>query len=211
MVKTPQKSSQKPKMDRARAFVQLFQKKAMRSVSRWLKRLGVPRRDRKDVIQDVFLAAHRSFPTYNPLLSRPERWLNRITVHVAAHYSDRMRRRREHLLPGNFERRVDETPAPDELLKNEQSRLMALELLQRLDVNLREVLIAHDLDEIPMTQIARQHKIPVSTAYKWRARAILASQEILAQRKRDQQGKDIQMQTSESRSPRKGRNLSTTA
>ncbi|MGN6107688.1 MAG: RNA polymerase sigma factor [Kofleriaceae bacterium] len=141
---------------------------------RWLERLDVPICDRRDVAQDVFLAAHQSFPTYDPARSRPERWLNKITVHIAAHYRDRAQHRREELVPGESFDVIDETPGADERMASEQDRLQVLGGLQQLDVVLRSVLIAHDIDGIPMATIAEQHGIPLSTAYKWRARALRA-------------------------------------
>jgi len=110
-------------VDRKRAFQLLFRRKTFAAVWRWLERLGVPVRDRRDVSQEVFLAAHQSFHTYNPLRARPERWLNKITVHVAAHYRDRALHRREELTPGDLlDDTVDETPGACEELEGHQAR-----------------------------------------------------------------------------------------
>lgn len=176
-------------LDKERAFKLLFRKKTIASVWHWLERLGVPLRDRRDVAQEVFLAAHQSFHTYDPMRSRPERWLNKITVHIAAHYRDRAQHRREELTPKNFFDVVDEAPAPDEQMRSEQERLQVLDLLQSLDPELRSVLIAHDIDGIPMADIAAQHGIPLSTAYKWRARAIQAFQAALEQRRQEEEAR----------------------
>jgi len=116
--------------------------------------------------------AHCSFHRYNPLLARPERWLNKITVHAAAHDCARAYLRREELIPDDFVDIPSDAPAPDECLIREQSRLTALELLYQIDPGVRGVLIAHDIDGIAMTEIAAQIGVPLSTAYKWRARAI---------------------------------------
>ena len=159
-------------MNRERAFQLLFRRKTLAAVWHWLERLGVPVRDRRDVSQEVFLAAYASFPTYNPLRARPERWLNMITVHIAAHYRDRALHRREDLTPGDLlDDTVDETPGAYEELEAHQARLLVLELLHEIDIDTRAVLIAHDIDEIPMAEIAEQRGIPLSTAYKWRTRA----------------------------------------
>lgn len=172
-------------MDRERAFQLLFRRKMFVAVWHWLERLGVPVRDRRDVTQDVFLAAHQSFHTYNPLRARPERWLNKITVHIAAHYRDRALHRREELTPEEDLDVVDESPGPDEQLKMEEGRLLVLELLQQLDVDLRAVLIAHDIDEIPMKEIAELHRLPLSTLYRRRAEARRALRTVLLRRIRD--------------------------
>ncbi|WP_437680514.1 RNA polymerase sigma factor [Sorangium sp. So ce131] len=159
-------------LDRQRAFVRLFRGKTYDSVWNWLRRLGVPRRDRRDILQDVFLAGYESFPTYDPLRARPERWLNRITVHVAAHYRDRAHHRREELSAGRPPRVADERPSAEDQIDAEQTRSLVLSRLTSLDADVRRILIEHDIDGVPMATVAEQHGIPLSTAYKWRARAI---------------------------------------
>ncbi|WP_437625866.1 RNA polymerase sigma factor [Sorangium sp. So ce1151] len=166
-------------MDRQRAFVRLFRGKTYDSVWNWLKRLGVPRRDRRDILQDVFLAGYQSFPTYDPLRARPERWLNRITVHVAAHYRDRAHHRREELSSGDAPRVVDERPNAEEQMDAEQTRSLILTRLSSLDAAERRILIEHDIDGVPMATVAEQHGIPLSTAYKWRTRAISSLRALL--------------------------------
>ena len=187
MRRARRKLGQTGPLDKERAFQLLFRKKTFASVWHWLDRLGVPLRDRRDVAQEVFLAAHQSFHTYDPMRSRPERWLNKITVHIAAHYRDRAQHRREELTPEEFFDVIDENPGPDEQMGSEQDRLQVLDLLQSLDGDLRSVLIAHDIDGVPMVEIAEQHKIPLSTAYKWRARAMQAFHAALEQRRREEE------------------------
>jgi RNA polymerase sigma factor (sigma-70 family) len=174
-------------MDKERAFKLLFRSKTFASVWHWLDRLGVPLRDRRDVAQEVFLAAHQSFHTYDPMRSRPERWLNKITVHIAAHYRDRAQHRREELTAEDFIDLVDERPAPDVLMDVEQDRRKVMDLLDKIDVELRSVLLAHDIDDIPMAEIAVQHGIPLSTTYKWRVRALNALQAALEERCREEE------------------------
>jgi RNA polymerase sigma-70 factor, ECF subfamily len=159
-------------LDKQRAHDLLFRQKTFASVWHWLECLGITVRDRPDARQDVFLEAHKSFHTYNPLRGRPECWLNKITVHIANHYRERAMHRREELTPDDPINAVDPTPGPDEQLKREQARFLVLDRLQAVDAKLREVLVAHDLDGIPMVEIAEKLGIPVATAYKWRTRAM---------------------------------------
>ncbi|WP_437638984.1 sigma-70 family RNA polymerase sigma factor [Sorangium sp. So ce854] len=161
-------------LDRQRAFARLFRGKTYDAVWSWLKRLGVPRRDRRDILQDVFLAGYQSFPTYDPLRARPERWLNRITVHVAAHYRDRAHHRREELSSGGPPRVADERPNAEEQMDAEQTRSLILSRLGSLQAEEQRILIEHDIEGVPMATVAEQHGIPLSTAYKWRTRAIAA-------------------------------------
>jgi RNA polymerase sigma factor (sigma-70 family) len=170
-------------VDKERAFSLLFRRQKLRCVARWLNRLGVPARDRLDVRQDVFLAAHRSFHAYDPEIARPDRWLNRITVHVASHYRDRAKHRLEELTPDAPDDIIDECPGPDERIEAAQCRAHVLQMLEELDIDLRCVLMAHDIDGVPMTEIAEQIGIPLSTAYKRRTRALEAFLSVVEERR----------------------------
>ena len=185
MRRARKKMSDNGPLDRDRAYEVLFRTKTIASVWHWLDRLGVPVRDRHDLSQEVFLAAHQSFHTYDPMRSRPERWLNKITVHLAAHYRDRAFRRREELVPQPALDAADDQPGPDNLIAIEQDRIEVGDILERIDVDLRSVLVAHDIDGIPMAEIAAEHGIPLSTAYKRRARGMAACQKVAEQRHRE--------------------------
>ena len=187
MRRARRKLSQNGPLNRDRAYEILFRQKTFESVWHWLDRLGVPLRDRHDVAQEVFLAVHQSFHTYDPMRARPERWINKITVNIAAHYRDRAQHRREELTPDSFFDAIDEQPGPDFQIEQEEERLGVLDMLQALDVDLRSVLIAHDIDGIPMADIAEEHGIPLSTAYKWRARALASFQTIVEERRRKEE------------------------
>ncbi|AUX44955.1 ECF family RNA polymerase sigma factor [Sorangium cellulosum] len=174
--------------EKERAFELLFRERTFELVWRWLTRLGIPLRDRADLAQDILLSAYLSFESYQPEISRPERWLNRITVHASAHYRERAQHRYEELVPDeDIPRLVDESPSPEDMLSSEEERLMVLEVLQQLDVEAHSILVAHDLDGIPMTELARQRGIPLSTAYKWRARALSLFHDIALKRQRGEQ------------------------
>lgn len=160
--------------DRDQAFRALFSAKTFAALWHWLDRLGVPLRDRRDMAQDVLLAAVVSFHTYDPMRSRPERWLNRIAVHAAAHYRDKAQHRREELTPDPLLDSADPAPLACERIEAAQQRLHVFDLVQSLDPELRAVVVGHDLDGIPMDEIAAQQGIPVSTAYKRRARGLAA-------------------------------------
>lgn len=181
MQKPHEKPGTRGPLDRERAFTFLFRQKTFKCVWRWLRRLGVSARDRHDLRQEVFLAAHRSFHAYDPARARPERWLNRITVHVASHYHERAFHRREELT-ADPARALDRSQGPHEQVESDEEHRLLLELLYVLDVNARAVLVAHDIDGIPMVEIAQRIGIPVSTAYKRRARGMAALKEAWRER-----------------------------
>jgi RNA polymerase sigma-70 factor, ECF subfamily len=162
-------------LDRESAFERLFHPRTLTAVGSWLEHLGVPRQDRGDLTQEVFLAACRSFASYEVDRARPERWLNGITVRVAARYHERARRRRDEVTPEDLAVELtDERPGPEERLAAEEERRLALTLLDAADAGPRAVLVAHDLDELPMAEIAARRGLPLSTTYRWRARALEA-------------------------------------
>ncbi|MGK3992373.1 RNA polymerase sigma factor [Sorangium sp. So ce1024] len=187
----PRRPGQGGPPEKERAFELLFREKTFTLVWRWLTRLGVPLRDRGDLAQDVLLSAYLSFDNYKPEISRPERWLNRIAVHTAAHYRERAQHRYEELVgEEEFPVLVDESKSADELIVSDQERLMVLELLHRLDVDAHSILVAHDLDGVPMADIAQQRGIPLSTAYKWRARALSMFHDLVTKRRREDRKKE---------------------
>ncbi|MGK4000016.1 RNA polymerase sigma factor [Sorangium sp. So ce1024] len=159
-------------------------------VRRWLRLLGIPRRDRRDVAQNVMLAAHESFGNYDPARGPPDRWLNRIAVHIASHYAERARRRVEEPLPDDFDAELDE-PSAEEQMIAECDRLLALSVLRELDGALSAVILAHDIEGVPMADFATQSGIPLSTAYKRRTRALSVFQYMIAQRLASMDGGDL--------------------
>ncbi|WP_437587764.1 RNA polymerase sigma factor [Sorangium sp. So ce1000] len=148
---------------------------------RWLRLLGVPRRDRWDIAQNVMLAAHESFGNYDPTLGPPDRWLNKIAVHAASHYALRERRRKEEPLPDDFDAELDE-PSAEERIISECDRLFVLSVLRDLDREFGAILTAHDIEGVPMADFASQAGVPLSTAYKRRSRALAAFQHLATRR-----------------------------
>ncbi|WP_437516456.1 RNA polymerase sigma factor [Sorangium sp. So ce1099] len=156
--------------ERAAARARLFCPTLIRAVLRWLGRLGVPLRHRGDVAGQVWLTAWESWPSFDPGRGTPERWLNRITVHVASHYHERAQHRREELVDS-----IDVLdPAPDaaSLMERDLLRTSTIEAVNGLDPDLRSVLVAHDLNGVSMARIAEDAGLPLSTLYKRRTRAI---------------------------------------
>jgi len=184
----PSRKRTRPPLTKDRAYDLLFQVERFDTVCRSLKRLGVHQEDVLDVAQDVFLAAFRSFDSYDPDRSRPERWLNMIAVHLAAHYHDRASRRWEvpALDDDDEDGWPDPNPAVDEQLEGEQARTLVLDCLSALAIDHGAILIAHDIDEIPMKEIAQLHGLALSTLYRRRAEARQALREVLLRRIREE-------------------------
>jgi RNA polymerase sigma factor (sigma-70 family) len=155
---------------------------AHRYVRHSVRELGIPERDRDDVTQDVLVAVHRSFGSYDP--TRPLKpWLKTITYRVAKDYRLLARNKRELLFP---EPSVDVAcvePTSEDLAARRQLQRTLLEILSTMELGRRMVFVLHDLEEVSIDDIADASKIPVSTA---RTRLRLARCEVQAGLRRRQ-------------------------
>jgi len=148
---------------------------------RTLQRLGVASTDLEDLAHEVFLALRGSWHAYDP--TRPLRpYLFGIAFRVASSH------RRRHWREVAFGE-VDEpdlAPAPDRALESEQARALVLAALQHIPLARRVVLIMHELDDVPMRDVAATLRIPLFTAYSRlrKARRELEAALTLATRRR---------------------------
>ncbi len=127
---------------------------------RTLRRLGVPRDDVEDLAHEVFLVLYRTWEKYDP--ERPLRaYLFGIAFRVAANHG--RKRRREVVVPVMDVN--DLAPGPDRALEASQARTLVLRALERVPVQRRAVLIMHDIDELPMKDIAASLSIYRFTGY----------------------------------------------
>lgn len=104
--------------------------------------------------------------------------MNRIAVHVAAHYHQRGRHRREVLLEASDLAVADERPDAEELIGREQQRRLVRSWIQALGPEDRALILERHIEEISVAEIARRLGIPLSTTYKRHACAVAAFAEI---------------------------------
>jgi len=127
---------------------------------RSLRRLGVRSEDIEDDLQDVFLVLHRKWEEYDP--SRPLRpYLFGIAFRVVAG----RRRRHQREVPGSPDDHAGTSPAPDQALDAASTRKLVLDALLEVPLQRRAVFVMHDIDEIPMREIAKALSIPLFTGY----------------------------------------------
>ena len=125
-----------------------------------LRWLGGRPSEIEDLAQEVFIALHRSWSHYDS--SRPLRpYLFGVAFRVVS--MQRKKRRRE-VAFASLEVR-DGGPGPDEALQAKQARALVLRALEKVPLRRRAVLVMHDLNEVPMGQVARALSIPLFTAY----------------------------------------------
>jgi RNA polymerase sigma-70 factor (ECF subfamily) len=124
-----------------------------------LRRLSVAESEIEDLAQEVFLVLHRNWAGYDA--SRPIRpYLFGIAFRIT---SNQRRRIRE--LPSASVDLEDSSPRPDQVLQAKQTRAVVLRALDRVPLVRRAILLMHDLDEVPMHDIASELSIPLFTAY----------------------------------------------
>lgn len=152
-----------------------------------LRWLGVAPNDLDDMLQEVFVAAHRRLPTYEPwryhartsdLPAGPsaplripaeaalERWLFGIAWRKVSHYHARAHRRRE--IPSGaaaarpFAGR-DPAPTPEQAIAGADRVALVSALLLKVPPARRTILVMYDLLDMPVADIARELQLNENT------------------------------------------------
>ena len=151
--------STSPRLSADEACLDAFQKE-LDYVYRTLRRLGTSPSEVDDLAQEVFLALRRCWNDYDT--ERPLRpFLFGISFRIASAYE---RKRRREVAFGVVEI-GDVGPGPDDALQSKQARALVMAALERIPLPRRAVLVMHDIDDVPVTQVATVLKIPMFTVY----------------------------------------------
>jgi RNA polymerase sigma-70 factor (ECF subfamily) len=145
----------------AQLFEELFEREAS-YVWNTLRRLGVPSSDREDILQEVFVRVHGALSSYDPKRS-PRPWLFAFAFRVASDYR-RLKRHAVEVLDGTEHDAANPTAGPDDSLDGARRRARLHRALDALDIDKRAVVILHEIEELPVPEIARMLGIPVGTA-----------------------------------------------
>jgi RNA polymerase sigma-70 factor (ECF subfamily) len=138
------------------AFEALFET-YLTFVWRSLRHFGVAERDLEDQTQEVFLVAHRHLADLD--VHHPRAWLYAIARRCAAAYRRRSHRRHERTVETLPEASHNRDPAAG----MEVDRLTPV--LASLDEDKRTVFLLHDVEEMPMREVAQAVGCQLSTAY----------------------------------------------
>jgi RNA polymerase sigma-70 factor (ECF subfamily) len=147
-----------------------------RAVEHWAARLAGPALELEDIVQEVFLIAHRQLPKFRGD-STPATWLFGITERVIWH-----RRRKERWrqwLGGSPEEVASKIPAagpsPYDALHSKEATELFYRALEGVSDRYRSVLVLFELDDLSGQQIAELKGVRVETVWVWlhRARAQL--------------------------------------
>lgn len=131
-------------------------------VWRTLKYQSVAERDLDDVSQEVFLVVFRKLPEFEQRGS-VRAWIYGICLRVAADYRKRARHRHEVLVPETPDDAVE--PAAAAELDRSAARARLTAMIQRLDEDKRAVLVLHEIENLPMNEVALIVQCPLKTAY----------------------------------------------
>lgn len=127
-----------------------------------LRRLGVSDAELEDVAHDVFVTIHRHLGEFDP--SRPLRpWVFAFVYRTARDHRRLARHQKE--VGGTEKQSVDTAPTPDERLDDERLRRILVEALDSLDIEKRRLIVMHDIDGMPIPEIAKALDVPLNTAY----------------------------------------------
>jgi RNA polymerase sigma factor (sigma-70 family) len=139
-------------------------------IRRTLAQLGVASSDLQDVEQEVLRGVNRGLPTFDPELSaNPSTalrgWLFAICERQAANYRRARLRRFELLLSNGEPDTASGEPTSEERLVHEQQKAVLIRLLDKLEPHRRAVIVAYELEGLPMCDVAAAFAIPLNTAW----------------------------------------------
>jgi RNA polymerase sigma-70 factor, ECF subfamily len=119
-----------------------------------LRRLGAGPREIEDLVQEVFLVLHRNWPTLDT--TRPLRpYLFGVAFRIVCAH----RRRRSREVPTPALDLQDDHASPEGTLQSKESVALLLAALDRIPLQRRAVVIMHDLDGLPVAEIAERLSI----------------------------------------------------
>ncbi len=130
-------------------------------VFRFIAALGVPRDEREDAAQDVFVAVYRSLAHF-----RGEAQLSTWIYRIASRHAARMgRRRRAREMLGSLIQL--ESPPPATIDPSERAAHVDMldRMLARLNPKKREVFVLFEVEGLPVEEIARVTKCPRNTVW----------------------------------------------
>ena len=129
----------------------------------FLIRMGVPRRDLRDKVHDVFEAVYRCRENFDP--SRPIRpWITGITFRVASNLRRSARFKRE-VYREEVEVSDLANDNPEQAVERIQQRALLMRGLDSLEPDYRVVIVLHDLEGHTIPAVAEMLDINTSTMY----------------------------------------------
>ncbi|MEM6990358.1 MAG: sigma-70 family RNA polymerase sigma factor [Myxococcota bacterium] len=133
-------------------------------VANFVARLGVDRSELDDVVQDVFMIAHRH-GGFRPGAAKPTTWLADIAMKVNANRRRSKRRARVKADGELVDRATDGAASPADIAEHRQSIDRVQQALDSLDEDRRAVFVLFEMEGESCEAIAAGLKIPLGTVY----------------------------------------------
>jgi RNA polymerase sigma-70 factor, ECF subfamily len=144
-------------------FSELYRKQ-LPYVLRTLRRLGVPRADLEDLLQEVFVVVSARIGSFD--VARPiEPWLFGIAFRVVSNHRRHGKRRPAEVLCESLEESEAAAVGPEASAAEHEARALVLETLQALPLEQRAVFVMHDINEQSIPVVAEALDIPLNTTY----------------------------------------------
>jgi RNA polymerase sigma-70 factor, ECF subfamily len=146
------------------------------AVARWASKLTRSSSEAEDVVQEVFLVAHRRLPELPPLRN-PAPWLFRITTNVVRHrWRDQKRRMANKRVP--MPETASTGPSPLEVLERNRQIDRLEQAMSTLHAEDRRLLWLCDVRCLPTSRVTAMTGIKPETlrVRRFRARAQIARQ-----------------------------------
>jgi RNA polymerase sigma factor (sigma-70 family) len=138
-------------------------------VARWAARLGGPRMDLEDVVQEVFTLVQRHLDSYRGE-AKLTTWLFRITENVVKH--QRRKDRWLGWLPGSSgdrggeaKEQISPDPSPEDSLEKRQSRELVYQALDKMNDRYRTALVLFEIEDLPGEEVAERMGIKLSNLW----------------------------------------------
>jgi RNA polymerase sigma-70 factor (ECF subfamily) len=153
------------------SFDEVYRLHAKR-VALWIRRLGGPRVDADEALQEVFITVSRRLPEFRGE-AKLTTWLFRVTTRVVANH--RRAARRHGFWTRVMGRRLDAVPSnqptPGEALEEREAGERFYRVLDDLPEHYRQVLVLFELEEMTTEEIARTLARRPATVRVWLHRA----------------------------------------
>jgi len=133
-------------------------------VATFLHRLGTPRADVDDLVQEVFLVVHRK-GGYVAGAGQPRTWLAAITLRIARSGHRTRYRRREDQDPSALNAMVATGKSPEQAADIQNSLERVLHALRKLDLDHRAAFVLYEIEGETCEAIAEAFGVPIGTVY----------------------------------------------
>ncbi len=133
-------------------------------VAAFVVRLGAPRESVDDLVQEVFLTAHRR-GGFEPGAAKPTTWLAEIALRVVSSHKRTARRRRVVADEDTLDRAVSEAATPHDVAEQRDALARVQRALDCLDDERRAVFVLYELMGESCEDIAAGLGVPIGTVH----------------------------------------------